>query len=118
MPLLLVCEVAFALELAEHGSNRRVRRRVRQIFEDFSDRGLSACVDRVHDLALASCELGECVAFHVQCYSSSRCATTVASERQPVNRVPHRTCLLFAEADHFDIQMPRTSIALTRAEAY
>src|SRR5215472_7863647 len=56
-PALLMPEIAFVLQQAQHGPYRGIAWRVGQIGADLRDRGLAATIDHIHNLAFAPAQL-------------------------------------------------------------
>src|ERR1700741_3157586 len=57
----IVDHVPLVLQEAQHATHRRIARWIREIFQHFSHGGAPTPEEDIHDLALATAEICECV---------------------------------------------------------
>ena len=62
--VLLVAEMAFAFQQAQHAAHRGIRRRIREIAENLGCACFGAPIDDLHDLSFSPAELVETAILH------------------------------------------------------
>src|SRR6185312_4222731 len=94
-----MAQMALVFQEAHHAAYGRVRRRIRQLLQNVTDRGLAQAEDHVHDLPLAAAQFGMyvCGLWHCwfplgwldePCANRLARASTLAQEAGAVSRGP------------------------------